>query len=167
MENEIWEFIPWYWWKYQVSNLWRVKSSHWKWRVLKWWTSTFWYRLVNLSDWKKWGTIDIHRLVAKAFLPNVDNKEQVNHKNWIRVDNRLENLEWCTRSENIIHSFLVLKRPVFWRKIKWIHCIDKSEIFFKSIRQASILLSIDSSSIWKVLNWKRKKAWEYTWIYEP
>lgn len=46
-----------------------------------------------------------HRIIALKFIPNPDNKPEINHKNGIKHDNRLNNLEWCTTSENIQHSF--------------------------------------------------------------
>ncbi len=53
-------------------------------------------------------TISKHRLIALTFIPNPNNYPMINHRNGIKDDNRVENLEWCTNSMNQLHSFRVL-----------------------------------------------------------
>ena len=60
--------------------------------------------MVILSKNSKTKPFTVHRLVATTYLPNPENKPQVNHINGIKHDNRLENLEWNTKSENQRHS---------------------------------------------------------------
>lgn len=65
------------------------------------------YLWINLG---RQGRRFVHRMVAEAFIPNPENKPQINHKNGIRDDNRIENLEFVTGSENAIHAYRVLHR---------------------------------------------------------
>ena len=62
------------------------------------------YVEVRLTKNGKTTTTFIHILIAKAFIPNPFNKPEVNHLNGIKSDNRIQNLEWCTRMENMQHA---------------------------------------------------------------
>lgn len=63
------------------------------------------YQMCTLVNNKIKKQVTVHRVVAKAFIPNPDNKPEVNHINGIKTDNRSKNLEWVTSRENSIHSF--------------------------------------------------------------
>jgi hypothetical protein len=63
------------------------------------------YYFINLYKNGVRESRNIHRLIALAFIPNPDNKRTINHKNGIKADNRLSNLEWNTDSENHKHAY--------------------------------------------------------------
>lgn len=111
--DEIWLPVVGYEEAYEVSNLGNVRSlsgGHRGGKVLKQSNNKRGYLFVGLYKNGKSTPSITHRIVAKAFIPNPENKPQVNHKDGVRSNNIVTNLEWNTQSENIKHSFDVLGR---------------------------------------------------------
>lgn len=98
---ERWRDIPGYEGLYQVSSLGNVRRGE---RIKKPHTDHGGYLTVWLSKNAKMKCLKVHRLVAQAFIPNPDDKRTVNHIDGNKKNNGVENLEWATHSENIIHA---------------------------------------------------------------
>lgn len=88
--------------EYFVSNFGKIYSSAYN-KEFKLRKDRYGYLQVSLKKLRS-SPLTVHRIIAKAFIPNPENKPQVNHINGIKTDNRVENLEWCTVKENIKHS---------------------------------------------------------------
>ena len=117
--KEIWKNIKNYEGLYQVSNFGNVRSLDRsvncgiknnnivikKGKLLKQNLNIHNYLQVHLSKNNKSKMVTVHRLVAETFIPNIENKSQINHIDGNKQNNRVDNLEWCTAKENILHSW--------------------------------------------------------------
>jgi hypothetical protein len=118
--EEIWKDIENFEGLYQVSNLGRIKSLkrtvlsknqvcefnvYLEEKIIVPGLDTWKYYRIGLSKNSVRTTIKVHREVAKAFIPNPENKKEVNHLNGLKTDNRVENLEWSTSLENMRHAY--------------------------------------------------------------
>lgn len=145
-QKEVWKDVKNYEGLYQVSNLGRVKSlermaKHWRGglktineRFLKLNINTYGYEYVVLYKDGVSKYFFCHKLVCLCFIENELNKPQINHKNGIKTDNKVSNLEWCTASENIKHAYETgLISPI--NKIKVIDTV--TYVVYDSITEAA------------------------------
>ena len=97
---EIWKDVKGYESLYQVSNLGRIRSIKNGIKIKKQYERPNGYMQVCLCQNGKITTYKTHRLVAEAFIPNINNLPEVNHKDENKINNCVDNLEWCTSSYN-------------------------------------------------------------------
>lgn len=189
--NEVWKPVRGYEDRYEVSNTGKVRSLNYRHKgitkELKPTTEGKGYLMVGLcrDGSMKWGKI--HRLVAEAFLPNPENKREVNHIDGDKKNNVVDNLEWVTASENMKHAFKIglIKPDPEWgrtlgtkygkesarkhaeecRKPIWAINSDSGYVsFFESAAQVEKILGINHSSVPRVCDGRQKSAKGYRFI---
>lgn len=135
-QNEIWKDVKGYEGLYQVSNFGRIRSflktGHFKDKFLDTpeirtpgIAHTGYMCIVLVKDGKR-HTYDLHRLIAETFIPNPENKRTVNHIDGNKLNNKVDNLEWTTDSENQLHAHRNGLKP---KNSKAVRCIETGEVF--------------------------------------
>lgn len=104
MQNKQRKDVNWYEWLYKISDEWDVMNTK-KDMILKLCYDKDWYLKINLRKDKVISTKRVSRLVADAFIDRMEGKNIVDHKNWVRDDNRKENLQLVSQSENCLFKY--------------------------------------------------------------
>jgi hypothetical protein len=166
LENEVWKDVPGYENLYQASTMGRLKSvpdqsGKYSFRlgnVLKRRIGKAGYPYYTVFNSGNSKTVKEHRMVAIAFIPNPENKPCVNHINGIKHDNRVENLEWVTYSENSLHANLnklrvnakganSKKAALNEKQVEEIRSVG-GQLSYKKIGD---IYNVSATTIWKVI----------------
>ena len=134
---------------YQISSDGRVKSVERiiprganflpiKERILKPWKRSKDYLSVGFRTNGQHKAYTVHRLVACTFIPNPENKKEINHIDGNKENNSVENLEWVTPSENAIHAFQNALRKPIASKMVIVETVDGEVIKFNSMKDCSL-----------------------------
>lgn len=175
--GEIWKDVKDFVGLYQISNYGQVKSLNriveykngkiycYKTKILKQSIDSYGYAVVGLTKQKNIKTKKVHRLILEAFVPISEEKLQVNHIDENKLNNTLENLEWCTTKYNTNHGTSIVRRSKKCNKAV-IGERKNKKIRFESLREASLYVNTPISGISLALSGKRKTAGGYTWNYQ-
>jgi len=155
---------------YEINELGEIRNVKSK-KIIKPYKENNGYMRVSFENKCLGGKIrsSVHQLLAEAFIQNTENKPFINHKNSVRDDNRLENLEWCTHSENIKHSFdkgltvpPLQNKKVFLKETEstYSSITELAKDFFINGKGKNISSNISYAS--SVLNGRRKKFFGLT-----
>lgn len=183
--EEIWKDVPGYEGLYQVSNFGRVKrmpykrnrinpksmrmaNHHYKERVMKGSISANGYYRVSLSFKDKVTYKHIHRLVAEAFIPNPNNYPCINHKDEVRTNNNVDNLEWCSYYYNNTYKDIRERMAKTYSKnhsraVEMLSLSGRKIREFSSVKEAAIFVGGTSTSIDRAIAKTRKTAYGYIW----
>jgi hypothetical protein len=163
---ETWKAIPGYEGLYEVSDAGRVLSKRTN-RPLKPNIMNHGYACVHLySGGKQTRTVKtIHQLVAQAFIPNPHGYREVNHKNFLRRDNRVDNLEWVTRKENVAHALAAGRRVRPEKRVMGINLQTKTTVRFESQIAAEIALRGKQTGGISGAMKRGKPAYGYVWWF--
>lgn len=144
---------------YSIDETGRVKNGE---RFIT--TGTFntgYARVALYKDGKAWSK-SVHRLVAEAFLPNPENKPQVNHKDGNKLNNNVDNLEWVTGSENIQHA---LRTGLLWKFTKFkVQCVETGEVYDSCLAAGKACGAPDGNIIARHLKGGLASAYKKHWI---
>lgn len=174
--QEIWKDIVGYEGLYQVSNFGRVKSlrrttlaangarRNYPEKILTPFKNKTGYLSIQLYFGHKNVHKLIHRIMAESFIPNPKKLDQVNHKNGIKNDNSLNNLEWISRRGNALHAAYELGIVIGNNRYKKVRCLETNKDY-PSIRSAARSTNIPITCLKRVLRGERKDYCGLHWKF--
>lgn len=175
---EIWKDIEEYKGKYQASNIGNIKNMITN-KVLKQYIGSNGYYRIGLYKDKKTKVFEVHRLITKTFIDNVENKKEVNHIDGNKLNNNINNLEWVTHKENINHAWKTKlfepvreasrrygkDNPAAKRVVQYDlkgNIIKRYDCIVEAVRETNI----SKTNIGKCCNYRQKTAGGYIWRFD-